>query len=209
MATHTGDTTISSQTLDRARVGDDAAWNRILQVYRPRVTRQILRSGVRGLDVNELTMNVFSTAFIKLSLFSRSKTGQHLGCWLGTLTFHIIIDRWRRLKKDQEILALAASKSLNSPVSGRGINHQIRQAAFAAALTELAEEYEQADKAVQWKCFWMHCIDGRTSGEVAKTFDVKLTYVTTTASRVKKRVVELARIKYRSNCEEPSSGDPC
>ena len=198
-----GDTTISSGTLLRARDGIDAAWERILDVYLKRVLRQIYRSGIREPDASDLADSVFSAAFEKLDTFSRSRPDQHLGKWLGKVTYHMIVNRWRQGQKDPAMLGSAIGQVVaeEPESSDDSVVATVERAALAAAIEELSLEYEESGKTQQWNCFWMHVVEGQTSGEVARALGVKVTYVTSTSSRIRKRLAGVARTRYRDICD--------
>lgn len=195
-----GDTTISSATLLRARDGDDSAWEHILNVYENRVFRQIFRSGIREPDASELAATVFSAAFEKLQTFSRNRPDQHMGKWLGTVTFHTIVNHWRQTRKNPVLLGSGVRQLAVSEADSTVIDcvvSAVERAALAAAIEELSLEYENSGKAQHWNCFWMHAVECRTSGDVARALNVSVSYVTSTTSRVRKRLSGVARSKYR------------
>ncbi|MCG6154645.1 RNA polymerase sigma factor [Rubinisphaera margarita] len=193
-----GESTISNETLLLARQCDSDSWYRIWSVYRERVFRQALRSGLRQRPASEITVEVFSHAFENLEQFSREQRGQSLGKWLRTLTFHCIIDHVRKRKAGPVNIGSWAD-AIPNQVSETSLSEvkgpTLEQMALATAIAELEEEYARKGRVEHWDCFWSHFVNGQSSGEVARRMDKSVSYVTTTSSRVKKRLTLLTQMK--------------
>ncbi|WP_296451692.1 sigma-70 family RNA polymerase sigma factor [Rubinisphaera sp.] len=192
------ETTISTQTLLQARQFDNDSWDRIWSVYQERVFRQVLRSGFQQRPASEITADVFSHAFEKLDQFSRDQTGQSFGKWLRKLTYHCIIDHFRKHKASPISIGSWAD-SIQNPESETSQSEKSgptsEQMALAIALAELEEEYQISGREDHWHCFWLHFVNGKTSGEVAKLLGKSVTYVTSNSSRVKKKLTVLTQVK--------------
>jgi RNA polymerase sigma factor (sigma-70 family) len=85
----------SVSLLDRLRDGpDEAAWQRLDDIYRPLIRRWLLRDPTLGEEVDDLVQEVMAVLFRELPHFRHERPGSFRR-WLRTITVHRLKAFWR------------------------------------------------------------------------------------------------------------------
>lgn len=72
------DDSTSWSVLERAKLRDPAAWDRVVHLYAPLVYQWARRRGLRAGDAEEVGQEVFQAVYRKLGEFRRDRPGRWL-----------------------------------------------------------------------------------------------------------------------------------
>src|SRR5258708_8957407 len=90
---------VEFELIERARSGDDGAFNQIVQVYRKRILGTIARLIGRPEDVEDVGQEVFLRLYFSLD---QLRTPEVFEPWLYRLTVNAAYDYFRRQRRRQE-----------------------------------------------------------------------------------------------------------
>jgi RNA polymerase sigma-70 factor, ECF subfamily len=90
---------VEFELIERARNGDDAAFNQVVQVYRKRILGTIARLIGRPEDVEDVGQEVFLRLYFSLD---QLRTSEVFEPWLYRLTVNAAYDYLRRQKRRRE-----------------------------------------------------------------------------------------------------------
>ncbi|MCX6614829.1 MAG: sigma-70 family RNA polymerase sigma factor [Acidobacteria bacterium] len=85
--------------VERCLTGDPAAWEQLVRAQHRRVYILCYRFTGRAEEAEDLAQDVFLRVFKTLKSF-RAEEG-HLGTWLTSLTRNLLIDHYRKTRKDR------------------------------------------------------------------------------------------------------------
>jgi RNA polymerase sigma-70 factor, ECF subfamily len=89
--------TTSSSLLIRVKAGDQEAWRRFVHLYGPLVYRWCHRFGLKDVDADDVSQDVFRTLAGSIDGFCNDRKGDSLRGWLWTVTRTRVIDFFRKL----------------------------------------------------------------------------------------------------------------
>ncbi|MBB02740.1 MAG: hypothetical protein CMJ47_08850 [Planctomyces sp.] len=96
---------VTSMTmLNGAKEGSAAAWQELVERYRPWIVRQCIRSGLSRDDAENISQEVFIDLFQRISNFERSRQGSFRK-WLSLISRSRMVDSIRVFAKRKEELA--------------------------------------------------------------------------------------------------------
>src|SRR5690349_19326563 len=72
--------------LNRVRANDSAAWQRLIDLYRPLVLFWCGRRGLQGPDAEDIAQEVFAASAAGLGSFRRDRLGDTFRGWLRGIT---------------------------------------------------------------------------------------------------------------------------
>src|SRR6266480_3547718 len=90
---------VDFELIERARSGDDGAYNQVVQAYRKRILGTIARLIGRPEDVEDVGQEVFLRLYYSLE---QLRTAEVFEPWLYRLTVNAAYDYLRRQKRRQE-----------------------------------------------------------------------------------------------------------
>src|SRR5262245_44736977 len=90
----------SLSLLDRARAGEPAAWQRMVQLYEPLVRRWCRREHRQEADAADVSQNVFAAVARNIEQFRGEVDRGTFRGWLRTITHNKIADLWRKQGRD-------------------------------------------------------------------------------------------------------------
>src|SRR6201995_4038607 len=90
---------VSFELIERARSGDDGAFNQVVQAYRKRILGTIARLIGRAEDVEDVGPEVFLRLYFSLD---QLRTAEVFEPWLYRLTVNAAYDYLRRQKRRRE-----------------------------------------------------------------------------------------------------------
>src|SRR5487761_514144 len=90
---------VDFELIERARNGDDSAFNQIVQAYRKRILGTITRLIARMEDVEDVAQEVFLRLYFSLD---QLRTPEVFEPWLYRLTVNAAYDYLRRMRRRQE-----------------------------------------------------------------------------------------------------------
>lgn len=179
---------ITSSLLARARAHDQAAWERIVDVFGPLVYWWCKRRGLKSEDAADIGQEVFTAAARKLNDFHR---GTFRG-WLRTITEHKIVDHWRS-NKDQPA-GEGGSDNQRAIQQMPEVEPLDDQACHAEEIRILCHrivellrgEFSESD----WQAFMQYVVDKQKAADVASNLGMTTNQVYLAKSRILKRLRE-------------------
>src|SRR5437764_3130631 len=110
---------VEFELIERARSGDDGAFNQIVQVYRKRILGTIARLIGRPEDVEDVGQEVFLRLYFSLD---QLRTAEVFEPWLYRLTVNAAYDYLRRQRRRQEsrMSDLSEQKALMADAAAGG-----------------------------------------------------------------------------------------
>lgn len=189
------DEPVTSMTMiEKAKSGDNDAWNRLIETYSQLVHAQCIRKGLQINDARDVTMEVFTSIFQSLGKFTKDRASDRFLHFLRSITSRRIVDHWRREAKREDKAAGGETDWLaryNIPESGE-LNEEHTQSVWnhEALVKSVADRVlEKASSKFQdrtMSVFKRVVVDGATVKDVALEFEMAETSVRTNVSRVKK-----------------------
>ena len=182
----------SSSLLARVRACDQAAWERLVNLYSPLVYRWCRQSGLQAADAADVGQQVFLAVARKVGDFRRDRDGDSFRGWLRAIAMNRLFDYRRALEKNRAeggdaldgLAQLAAEDSgATDTQSERDVEEAIL---FRRAMDLMRTEFE--DKT--WQAFWQVLIDGRTPADVAHDLGMTANAVYLARGRVLRRLRE-------------------
>jgi RNA polymerase sigma-70 factor (ECF subfamily) len=181
----------SLSLLERARRREPAAWNRLIDLYRPLVLYWCRRGGITGPDAEDVSQEVFAGAAEGLDRFHRDKPGDTFRGWLRGITRNQLIlfhrknqhrprsqggsESWERLKEVPDPLG-ATDDQEQTEVS------QL----YHRALDQLRGDFEERT----WQAFCRTVIDGRSPVTLTQELGMTANAIRQAKSRVLRRLKE-------------------
>ena len=115
---------VDFELIERARSGDDAAFNQVVQAYRKRILGTIARLIGRPEDVEDVGQEVFLRLYYSLD---QLRTSEVFEPWLYRLTVNAAYDYLRRQRRRQESRMSDLSEQqvmLADAVAGGKVSHE-------------------------------------------------------------------------------------
>jgi RNA polymerase sigma-70 factor, ECF subfamily len=183
------DSSISSSLLDRAKQGDNFAFQRISMLYSGLVYHWCRTTGLSPQDSEDTSQQIFMSVSRNLSRFRREKTGDSFRGWLRVIARTKIADQFRE-NASREVATGGQPflNSLSSPVRYEiESEDQIRQETlilYERAMAILQNEFADNDS----KAFRMVVIDSLPARMVAENLKITINSVYIAKSRILKRL---------------------
>jgi RNA polymerase sigma-70 factor (ECF subfamily) len=175
--------------LERARARDNAAWQQLIDLYRPLVSHWCRRASVQGHDAEDVIQEVFAAAAAALHEFRRDRPGDTFRGWLGAITRNQISLHYRRSQLRPQAEGSSGIRdrmqdipdpfSQSDPAEQAEVD-QLYRRAFDLIRGEIEERSVQM--------FWLTVIEGRSSAAVAEEMGVSANAVRQARSRVLRRL---------------------
>jgi RNA polymerase sigma-70 factor (ECF subfamily) len=175
--------TTSASLLQQLRQpGEEAAWNRFVDLYTPLLYFWAGRFGLHGADAADLVQEVFAILVRKLPEFEYD-ANKSFRNWLRTILHNKCRDM-QRLQKNQPLAG-----SLSGITSEAVYDDSYWESEYREHLVGRALELIQVDfQETTWKAFWEVVVAGRAAVEVAAQFGISVDSVYTAKSRVLRRL---------------------
>jgi RNA polymerase sigma-70 factor (ECF subfamily) len=171
--------------LERARDRDQAAWQRMVQLYRPLIQHWVVRAGVRVADAEDVVQEVFSTVAGRLKEFRRDRPGDTFRGWLRAIARFKVLEHFRMTGPAAaggtdalERMAEIPDTSESDIEERAGLSHR--------ALDLVRGEFE----AKTWDAFHRVAVEGRPTDVVANELGMTSPAVRMAKSRVLRRLRE-------------------
>jgi RNA polymerase sigma-70 factor, ECF subfamily len=158
----------STSLMQRLKTHDEAAWQRVLDLYVPLVFSWCRRSGIPAQDSADVVQEVFRAVLRGIAEFRYSQPNDTFRGWLRIVTRNKIRDHFREKAQrpiaiggtdaHQHFLEVAEIQSSDSPNSVPlvGLTHRV--------LDFVRAEFEERT----WKAFWLVVVDNRPSAEISR-----------------------------------------
>lgn len=191
-----GGSVTSVSLLQRARVGDQVAWHRLVCLYTPLVSHWCIRRGVPSPDVDDVLQEVFHASARGLSEFQHDRAGVAFRGWLFGITRHKI-QQFHRRRHSQPLAAggsaaalrmreLADSDAGDLAAERDDDNPQLLKELFRNVLEMIKIEFEGST----WSAFWRTVVDGQRAVDVGQELGLSSAAVRMAKCRVLRRARE-------------------
>ncbi len=181
---------ISSSLLQRVKIQDPRAWERLAELYGPVVYRWCRKSWLNAEDAVDVVQEVFRSLVSHVGDFRRERPGDSFAAWLRTITRNKVRDLFRQrqgqargqggTEAQQRLLQVpeAAELAGEDPDDGSGsiLTHR--------SLELVRAEFEDRT----WQAFWQAAVDGRSPADVAADLGISVQSVYQAKYRVLKRI---------------------
>jgi RNA polymerase sigma-70 factor (ECF subfamily) len=179
----------SLSLLDRARTADQAAWDRVVQLYQPLVLAWCQRAGVRGPDADDVAQDVFASAFAHLDRFRRDRDGDTFRGWLRAVTRNQLLMHFRRNQGRARATggsnAWADLQAVADPLAGDPAEDKAEGGALYRRAVELVRgDFEEQT----WQAFWLTAVEGRSAAALAPELGMTPAGVRQAKARVLRRL---------------------
>lgn len=178
---------VEFELIQRARSGDDAAFNQIVQAYRKRILGTIARLLGRPEDVEDVGQEVFLRLYFSLD---QLRTPEVFEPWLYRLTVNAAYDYLRRQRRrsesrmsdlsDQQVLMADAA------AGGRVRNEELRKTQTRELVQSLLGTVSEEDRIL----LTMKEVEGLSLKELEKIYHVKENALKVRLFRARQRVLK-------------------
>ena len=190
-AASAGSSSISSTLLAQLQAGRLDAWQRLVRLYSPLISRWCRRSGVVADGAADVLQEVLAAVLQHVSDFRRGGPHDSFTAWLATITRHKVCDHYRRRQGRAEARGgTTAQRQMAEIPQPEPAHETIRPDAEAAAclsrrvLDMIRAEFEPGT----WQAFWQTAIDGQSPALVAEDLQMSTAAVYMAKSRVLRRL---------------------
>ncbi len=185
---------------------DDAAWQRLVNLYSPLIAYWCRQAGVTSHDTADLTQDVFRSLATSIETFHRDQEGDSFRGWLRTVTRNKIADYLRLEARTLSAVGGTDHQLVlgQLPNDGEGSNKicpSWEVPPFRAAVELVRCEFEQRT----WRAFWRTAVDGQSASQVAEELGMSHAAV----RKAKSRILNRMRAELSNPVDEhsPKSGD--
>jgi RNA polymerase sigma-70 factor, ECF subfamily len=182
----------SSSLLARVCGRDQAAWERLVNLYSPLVYRWCKQCGLQAADAADVGQQVFLAVARKVGDFRRDRPGDSFRGWLRAIAMNRLHDHQRTLAKGkiEGGDALDGLALLDADDSGASETKSQREEEesllFRRAMDLMRTEFEEKT----WKAFWQVIVEGRSPADVGGDLGMTANAVYLARSRVLRRLRE-------------------
>ncbi len=175
--------------LQRARSKDQAAWNRLVQLYAPLVEQWSHQTGLQEADVADVCQEVFVAVNRGLDTFRHEQPGDTFRGWLRSITRYKVADLLRLLPQRAEGGSEAAERILQLPQPNQPaaeLEAEDLKLLYRRALELIVTDFEETT----WKAFLEVVVNARAPAEVAAELGITTNAVYLAKGRVLSRLRE-------------------
>lgn len=183
----------SLSLLQRARTGDQVAWERLVHLYTPLVQYWCRRLGLKPVDIEDVLQEVFQLAFSRINDFRRTQAGHTLRGWLRGITRNKVLEFYRRNGKQPQAIGgstiqqhIQEIPDSDGALGDEADDAEVLNDLYCRALELVRHEFETQT----WKAFWRTTVDGQRPVDVAGEVGLSPAAVRMAKSRVLRRVRE-------------------
>ncbi|MCA9048906.1 MAG: sigma-70 family RNA polymerase sigma factor [Planctomycetaceae bacterium] len=178
-----------STLLEGMRLRDEAAWQRVVELYGPLIYSWCRRSNCSKSDAQDLVQEVFWAVAQHIDRLRR-ESGDSFRAWLRTITRNKIIDQHRR---QQGILPAAGGTAANQQIhavaeslddSNADAEKRDKAELLSRALQMVKTDFEEST----WQAFWLSTVEGDATASIAAKLDMKPNAVRQARYRVVRRL---------------------
>jgi RNA polymerase sigma-70 factor (ECF subfamily) len=179
----------SPSLLDRARGGDQLAWEQLAKLYEPLLMYWCRQSNLNDSDAADVRQEVLLAVYASLGSFVRRETGAFRS-WLRAVTRSKICDRLRQRSPGQgEGGSDALRRLAQTPAKDVPEAPDPEEAAEGRLLYRRALELIRTHFTAQtWQAFWRVVAEGQSPAHVAQDLGMSRTAVYIAKSRVLNRL---------------------
>lgn len=180
----------STSLLDAARLQDQHAWLRLVNLYEPLICDWCKASQIQPADISDIVQEVFAAVWKYLGDFQKTKPGDSFRGWLRVITRNKICDYFRRCKLQSVAVggttAQLQFQEIPEPLSDESAEVAFgeEQRVFLRALELIQGEFEPKT----WSAFWMMVVDRRSVAETAQELAISAGAVRQSKYKVLRRI---------------------
>lgn len=178
----------SSSLLERVRANDPAAWQRLVDLYRPLVLYWCGRGGVRSSDAEDVAQDAFAAAANGLPRFRHDRPGDTFRGWLRGIVRNCVALYFRRRVGQPEAAggsdAWQELQAVADPLPEPGNDAVEIEQLYRRALDLVRDEFEERT----WQAFWRTAVDGRPPAALATELGMTPAAIRQAKSRVLRRL---------------------
>ncbi len=177
----------SASLLESLRdASDEAAWNRLVDMYSPLLRNWLRRHNANTGDIDDVVQEVMTVVVRRFPDFQRQPRTGAFRAWLRTITVNCLRDQWRRSNKQPKATGgtqyAEVIEQLADPHSGISKiwdqEHDKHVASFL--LSKIQPDFTPQT----WQAFQRFAIDGSSADEVARELGITANAVFIAKSRV-------------------------
>jgi RNA polymerase sigma-70 factor (ECF subfamily) len=175
--------------VDRVQANDDAAWQRLVDLYGPLIFSWGCRGGLSGEDAADVMQEVFASVAQAIGRFDPAAEGRFRG-WLWTITRNKIRDHHRRATPqtvarggDTALRELAQLPEQWDDHASDATRNEVRSL-HHRALELIRQDFQPQT----WQAFWLSVVEERSSDEIASRLGLTANSVRQAKSRVLRRL---------------------
>lgn len=172
--------------LRRVRTGDhSASWSEFYAVYRPFLLRYAASCGLSEADACDVVQEIFVRLLRVLRKFQYDPGRARFRTWLKRVAQNRIRDWMRQSRRRRECLTDPRDLEAADPHRPDfDWEREQRRRIVGHVLSVVRAE----SRDLTWRCFELHCLDGRTARDVAQLTGLTANGVYINAARVLSRV---------------------
>ena len=179
----------SSSLLERVKAHDQAAWQRLIEIYTPLIYGWCRQCGLQAEDAADIGQEVFSAVAGNRGGFRRDGPDASFRGWLWTITRNKVRDHFRRQKgkaraqggtEAQQWLARVPEHEPESTVTGGTRDNRLELRAVELARSGVEER--------TWQAFWLVTVEGKEPVVVAESLGTTVQAVYGAIYRVRRRI---------------------
>jgi RNA polymerase sigma-70 factor (ECF subfamily) len=178
---------VDFELIERARSGDDAAFNQVVQAYRKRILGNIARLIGRPEDVEDVGQEVFVRLYYSLD---QLRTAEVFEPWLYRLTVNAAFDYLRRQRRRQESRMSDLSEQqvmlADAAAGGRRSEEEQRRTRIRELAHSLLEKVSEEDRIL----LTLKEVEGLSLKELEKIYRVKENALKVRLFRARQRVLK-------------------
>jgi RNA polymerase sigma-70 factor (ECF subfamily) len=184
-------TLTSASLLERLRdPADEAAWKRLVAIYRPWLLGWLRRHGLGEADADDLIQDVFVVVLRELPVFRHNQRAGAFRAWLRTIAVHRLRDalRGRRYRPEARGGArlLEELEQLEDP--GSTLTTQWEAEHDRHVVARLLALLQPDFQAATWEAFHGVMLQGQTPAAVAQRLGISVNAVLLAKSRILARL---------------------
>jgi len=178
---------IEFDVIERARKGNEAAFNQIVTVYRKRILGTISRLIGQPEDVEDVGQEVFLRLYYSLD---QLRTAEVFEPWLYRLTVNAAYDHMRRRKRRRESRMSDLSEQqvmmADAEAGGRERQEEVRRAGIREFVQSLLDGISEEDRAL----LILKEVEGLSLKEMEQIYDVNENALKVRLFRARQRVLK-------------------
>jgi RNA polymerase sigma-70 factor (ECF subfamily) len=185
-------TATSRSLMERVKVGDTEAWDRLVGLYAPLVYRWCRRWNLPEQDCADVFQEVFKAVATHLAGFRKEKTGDTFRGWLRTIVRNKVHDHFRKLDREpagtggtDAQIRFSMLPEAQAPDDNSG-EERAERILFQRTLDMIRDEFEDRT----WEAFWLTTVEDRAPSEVGLELGMSSGAVRVAKSRVLRRLRE-------------------
>jgi RNA polymerase sigma-70 factor (ECF subfamily) len=178
---------VEFEVIEKARSGDDGAFNQVVQAYRKRILGTIARLIGRPEDVEDVGQEVFLRLYYSLD---QLRTAEVFEPWLYRLTVNAAYDYLRRQRRRQESRMSDLSEQqvilADAAAGGKKQNEEQRRTKVREFLQSLLDGVSEEDRIL----LMLKEVEGLTLKELEKVYRVSENVLKVRLFRARQRVLK-------------------